>query len=562
MTNATDKLGDCPRAARVAALCHQRQAIDAELAALGATSAGTCTEQELHRYKLLATHSRDIILLVACETRRVLDANAAALTTYGYSRDELLQLRIQDLRADSTLRLTAAQMAQAEAGGILFETTHRRKDGSTFPVEVSSQGATVDGMRALVSVVRDITARKQAEAALQERSRRLALLHETTAQLLETDDPQGLVEALAHRVMALLDCQAFFNYLLVPAAGRLHLNACAGIPPAEAARIAWLDLGVAVCGCVAEQGCRIVAEDIQHTPDVRTELVKSYGIRAYACHPLLSTGGKILGTLSFGTCTRDRFSEEDLALMQTVTSHIAIAMERMQAAAERERLLEQMKAFNHMVSHDLRAPITVIYGHSELLKELLVEHADMTVHDCVEAIARGVKRMNVMIEDLVEVARLEGGQAALHCRPVPLPAYLPALLARNAPVLLLDRLALDVPADLPPVCADEDRLERILLNLLTNAQKYSTPATPIRVQAQSTGDAVTISVIDQGQGIRPDDLPHLFSRFYRAKSDRRADGIGLGLYITRLLVEAHGGQITVNSTVGQGSTFTFTLPVA
>jgi PAS domain S-box-containing protein len=414
---------------------------------------------------------------------------------------------------------------------------------------------------AVAGISTDITDRKHAEEALRERSQRLELLHDTTTQLLQTDNPQALVEHLAHQVMNLLDCQAFFNFLLVPEAGRLRLNACAGIPPEEAAKIEWLDLGVSVCGCVAAEGCRIVVEDIQQAPDPRTELVKGYGIRAYACHPLLSTGGKVIGTLSFGTRTRDGFSDDDLALMQTVTNHIALAMERMQAAAERERLLDQMKSFVHMVSHDLRAPLTIVNGHVGILQEL-VGRDNAMVQRSADAIGRGIMRMDVMIDDLVEVARLEGGQLTLKPRPVALPEYLPAFMSRNAGILSPERSVLDVPGDLPLVLADDVRLERILTNLLTNAQKYSAPATPIRVHVYHTGETVTISIADQGQGIHPDDIPHLFDRFYRAKGERRAEGIGLGLYITRLLVEAHGGRIGVESALGNGSTFSFTLPVA
>jgi len=224
-------------------------------------------------------------------------------------------------------------------------------------------------------------------------------------------------------------------------------------------------------------------------------------------------------------------------------------------------LQEQMKDFVHMVSHDLRMPMTSMKGHADILQERLTQAEDRQARRSAEVIARGITRMNVMIDDLVEVARLEGGQRRLHRQPVALAAYLADLLARNAPPLEAHRLHLDLPDDLPPVCADPDRLERILLNLLTNAQKYSAPATPIGVQARPCGDAVTIRVTDEGRGIHPDDLPHLFTRFYRAKGERRADGIGLGLYITKLLVEAHGGHIRVDSAMGTGSTFEFTLPV-
>jgi signal transduction histidine kinase len=112
------------------------------------------------------------------------------------------------------------------------------------------------------------------------------------------------------------------------------------------------------------------------------------------------------------------------------------------------------------------------------------------------------------------------------------------------------------------VLADVDRLERILLNLLTNAQKYSEPGAFIIIRAEHTDTRIVIAVIDRGPGIPPHALPHLFERFYRAPDGRKADGIGLGLYISRLLVEAHGGAIRAESTPGEGSVFTVTLPAA
>jgi PAS domain S-box-containing protein len=154
-----------------------------------------------------------------------------------------------------------------------------------------------------------------------------ALLVAATSRLLSSDDPQRVIDVLCQEMMEFLDCQVFFNFLVNEGAGRLRLNACSGISKEEAGAIKWLDYGVAVCGCAARDGCRIVAEEIQSTPDPRTALVKSYGIRAYACHPLIAQG-RVLGTLSFGTRTRDHFSADDLELMKTVANHVAIAMER------------------------------------------------------------------------------------------------------------------------------------------------------------------------------------------------------------------------------------------
>ena len=171
--------------------------------------------------------------------------------------------------------------------------------------------------------------------------------------------------------------------------------------------------------------------------------------------------------------------------------------------------------------------------------------------------------MNVMIEDLLDAARFEGGQLNLHKQTVDLHAYLGDLLQRASAMLDTSRIRVEFALELPAVAADADRLDRIFINLLSNAVKYSTPGTPIIISVKQQAEAVLIAVTDQGPGISPDDLPHLFQRFYRVKSSaQKTEGIGLGLYITRLLVEAHGGHIWVESTPGKGSTFSFTLPLA
>jgi signal transduction histidine kinase len=134
--------------------------------------------------------------------------------------------------------------------------------------------------------------------------------------------------------------------------------------------------------------------------------------------------------------------------------------------------------------------------------------------------------------------------------------------ARLKGELAPERLTIEIPADLPPVLVDPDLLERILLNLLTNAMKYSPPESPVTLAASRTGGEVLISVTDRGAGIAAADQPRLFERFYRPQGFRRADSVGLGLYITRMLVEAQGGRIRVESEPGKGSTFSFSLPVA
>lgn len=228
---------------------------------------------------------------------------------------------------------------------------------------------------------------------------------------------------------------------------------------------------------------------------------------------------------------------------------------------EFQQLQEQRDIYLHTVSHDLRTPLTVIQGHAELLREVLREAGEFAAVN-VEAILTACERMGKMIGYLVDMAKLESGQLIPETRPVDLHLFVAELLSRSRTALEADRFALKGLEGLPPVAADANFLERILINLFTNALKYSPPASPVAVRGSCAGGEVTVAVTDHGQGIAPADLPRLFDRYYRATSARRKESLGLGLYLTRLLVEAHGGRIRVESEPGRGSTFSFTLPAA
>ncbi|MBF0572031.1 MAG: PAS domain S-box protein [Candidatus Omnitrophica bacterium] len=176
---------------------------------------------------------------------------------------------------------------------------------------------------------KEIVERKLAQEKIHSLLDQFELLAMTAENLLRADNPKKVINSLCQAVMERLGCHVFFNFFVDKKAGRLHLNAFAGIPEQEALQIEWLDYGVAVCGCAARDGCRIIAEHIPTTDDPRTELVKSFGVKAYACHPILGEGQEVLGTLSFGTRSRETFTDEDLSLMKAVTGQVAVAMIRM-----------------------------------------------------------------------------------------------------------------------------------------------------------------------------------------------------------------------------------------
>ena len=227
------------------------------------------------------------------------------------------------------------------------------------------------------------------------------------------------------------------------------------------------------------------------------------------------------------------------------------------------RLEQSREEFLSLVSHDLRNPLTSIRLHAQFLNRELARKGLHAEAANAESVIRSSSRMNSMIQDLVESGRLESGRFEMRKEQTNLCQLLVDITERLGSANDQSRLVVDCPEEAPVVPADPERLERAVVNLLTNALKYSPAESPVVVRVRAADREVIVSVVDQGEGISPDALPQLFQRFRQAEAGKKvAGGLGLGLYITRLIVEAHGGRVWVESEPGKGSTFFFTLPFA
>lgn len=178
--------------------------------------------------------------------------------------------------------------------------------------------------------------RRSAEEALRESERRLAVLNEANELLLSSEEPESVIRTIAEKAMHYLEADVFFNYVLDEGSEDLRLNAWGGVDESVAKAIERLELGQAVCGCVARDGERIISEDVQNNGDPRAELVRDMGVQCYVCHPLI-VNGKPAGTLSFGTKKKSCFSPQDIDLMRSVTGQVSVALER----SRRERALQE-----------------------------------------------------------------------------------------------------------------------------------------------------------------------------------------------------------------------------
>ncbi|MCS7251084.1 MAG: GAF domain-containing protein [Anaerolineae bacterium] len=222
--------------------------------------------------------------------------------------------------------------------------------------------------------------------------------------------------------------------------------------------------------------------------------------------------------------------------------------------------------FISTVSHELRTPMTSIKGYVDLL--LLGSGGPLSEvqRRFLQIVKANADRLKVLVDDLLDISRMESGRLQLDLRPVPLEAAVEAVVASLKARIdeKNQQLELDLPESLPHVRADKDRLIQILSNLVSNANKYTPEGGRICIRARAENQEVHVEVCDTGIGIPPEALPRIFERFYRVDDPRvhETPGTGLGLSIVKTLVELHGGRIWVESEVGKGSTFHFTIPVA
>ncbi len=260
--------------------------------------------------------------------------------------------------------------------------------------------------------------------------------------------------------------------------------------------------------------------------------------------------------------TGDSGELDFMMLVTEVTDQVLARKREADLASQARKRARELQEYVSLISHDLRSPLTALLGQTQMLQRDLVRHGQEKEAKSAEFILKSARRMSSMIQDLVESARLETGQLELQRQPIDLGLLISDLLHRVGSQEEQSRIRCLSYQGLPLVLADAERVERVLTNLITNALKYSPPETEVLVSARAEPQEVVVSVTDWGVGIAPEGLSHVFERFYRAEGQRRTSGLGLGLYIARILVEAQKGRIWVESQLGKGSSFYFTLPLA
>jgi signal transduction histidine kinase len=266
------------------------------------------------------------------------------------------------------------------------------------------------------------------------------------------------------------------------------------------------------------------------------------------------------------TTPGSRYDTDDGVLAGEVARRAALALDNARLYRDAQEAIQLRDQFLSIAAHELKTPLTTLLGTAQLLQRRDQRDNVLAPRERrgVEIIVNQAMRLNTMILALLDISRLEAGQLTIEREPLELADILRRLVGEVEASLEGRAIELELPAEPLALMGDPLRLEQVFQNLIQNALKYSNPPEPIAVRARRDDGCVVVTVQDRGIGIPQAALSQLFQRFYRASNakDTHVAGMGIGLYVVREIVALHGGEITVASTEGVGSTFTVTLPLA
>jgi PAS domain S-box-containing protein len=491
-------------------------------------------EAELERLALvkhfdyILKYANDIILLFD-KDYRIVSANDRAIDTYQYNRSDLIGKNISELRSADTISSLEEDLVEFEKIGYsTFETIHRKKDGSTFPIEISARKVEIEGVKYYQSISRDISERKKAEEILRESEERFRKIFE--------ESPFSMV--MAGKDMGIIKANLSFCKMMGYTEEELLGLTFKNFTHPE--HIAPDELSI----------LRLVAQEI---PIYHTE--KRY----------LRKDGSIIWGSTTVNIIRNSEGEAQLffAMIEDITNRKKAETELMAAKEKAEESDRLKTAFLHNVSHEIRTPMNAILGFSSLLNEQGIKEDERK--QFVEIISQSSILLLSIINDIVDLASIESGQVRLNIQKINLNDELRKLSEQFSYKQKAHGISLIVETPLTDrnanIFTDSTKLIQILSNLINNAYKF-TKKGKISFGYNLRDDFLEFFVKDTGVGIPPEHQDRVFDRFYQVDSavSRQYSGTGLGLSICKAYAELLGGRIWLTSVPNEGSIFSFTIP--
>lgn len=493
--------------------------------------------------------------------------NKSAERIFEYKENEVIGKHISILIPDDRLSEEDMIISNLKAGRRLEHYQTIRKTKSGRPVHISltvspirNAGGSVIGAS---KIARDITTQVENEMLINKYVRQLELLNQTGKSIGSHLDVNTILQKVTDATTQLSGAAfgAFFYNTTDSKGDAYMLYTLSGAP-----REAFEKLGMPRNTAVFD--VTFSGKGVYRSDDITKDI--NYGksaphhgmpkghlpVVSYLAVPVISQSGVVIGGLFFGHPNTGMFKEEHEQLIVGIASQAAIALDNARLYQEVHSLNAKKDEFIGFASHELKTPLTTLAGYIQL-----AESAPQLTPEILPKLNKQVTRLNAIISDLLDISKIQAGKMELHFSAT----SLNGLIKENVDAVSQvtgRNINMTLPSDVQ-VMIDGQKIGQVLINTLTNAAKYSPSRAEIAIDAIRMGDEIHIRVIDKGVGIAPEHLEKIFSQFYRVTKDGRtsAEGLGLGLYISKEIVDSHGGKIWAESEEGKGTTVYFNFPI-
>jgi PAS domain S-box-containing protein len=494
--------------------------------------------------------------------------NAGATKIFGYTEDEIIGKHISVLIPKQLQAEEEIIISNIKSGKKIdhFQTIRLHKSGK--PIAISLTVSPVKDSRGIITgaskIARDITERLHAEKVIKETAERLEILNSIGKAISEKLDVQEILQKVIEATTNITGAAfgAFFYSTIDDQGEALILFALSG-----ASREAFEQLGISQNTVVLQSA--FSGEGVVRIDDIRKD--PGYGKNAlysglpvgylpvvsYLAVPVISTSGKIIGGLFFGHPEQDIFKAEHEDMVVSIASQAAVALDNSILFEEVKALSAKKDEFIALASHELKTPLTTVKGYMQVLARNEKDSVSKLFTD--KAISQ-VEKLDALINDLLNVSKIEAGKLQFQMEVFDMRALLHDVIETFEYNNTSHKMICNIPDEIILVQVDKQRIEQAMINIITNAIKYSPKADTVYISLGKTDTGITVKVRDEGMGLTEQQKRQVFSRFFRAEGMQSISGLGLGLYLTKEIIDRHHGVIGVNSKFGKGSEFYFTLP--
>ncbi|MGF7075267.1 PAS domain S-box protein [Mucilaginibacter sp. 3215] len=497
--------------------------------------------------------------------------NGAAQRLFGYTEDEIIGKHITVLIPEDRYDEEEMIINKIRANERIehFETIRKTKSGEEIQISLTISPIRNNNNKVIGAskIIRDIGRQKKSEERLQQYAERLEILNSIGQVISAELDIQNILQKVTDATTQLCGAQfgAFFHNQVNEQGESYMLFTLSGAPR-EAFEKFGMPRNTAVFHPTFSGEGTVRVDDITKDPRYGKN-APHFGqpkghlpVVSYLAVPVRGKSGEVIGGLFFGHEQPARFTREHEQLVLAVAAQAAVALDNAKLYENIKELNEKKDEFIGLASHELKTPVTSLKGYLQIIARNLPpdDKSKVLANRALEQVGK----LTILISDLLDVTKIQTGKLPFTYADfdvIKLLTELREILQQTGPS---HQLLLNLPAGELIIHADSQRIEQVVINLVTNAVKYSPKADKVIIEALVINNKFRVSVQDFGIGIQPDQLERVFSRFYRVENlASHMSGLGIGLYICQEIVNRHQGRLWVESTYGEGSTFHFEIPI-